>query len=299
MPDHTNAPVARRAAGLPARHVTAVRFFHPVGCRRARRPQRFRHRHVDRVELVVAGHLFDDHARSRVGFKHDEMPNQVQKSALLEHAPQHDLQLRHGWRRNRLAGNRPPRHEPFPVGADCPDPRLQPVRNHQHRVVNEERRNLEFVGLELIERAPDVGALIRCVLQLDHRQRQPVDEDHDVRSPVVLSFDHRELIYRQPIVRVGVIPIHQPNQIVHRAPILLVLDRHPLNQQPMKGVIVGNQRRMLRHGDFAESVFERFRRYVRVERGQRVAQPLCQHRLAEAGPLGVKLAGRDVRAVLR
>ena len=55
---------------------------------------------------------------------------------------------------------------------------------------------------------------------------------------------------------------------------------------------------MMRRRDLAESIVESFNRYVRVQRGQRIAQPLRQHCLAEAGTLRVKFAGRDVRAML-
>ena len=37
----------------------------------------------------------------------------------------------------------------------------------------------------------------------DDRQRQPIDEHHDVRPPLVLPLDNRELIDRQPVVIIG------------------------------------------------------------------------------------------------
>ena len=56
-------------------------------------------------------------------------------------------------------------------------------------VVGKERRDLRLVGLELLEGGPDRGVLVRRVLQLDHRQRQAVDEQHHIRPAGVLVLD--------------------------------------------------------------------------------------------------------------
>ena len=60
VPDHADAPVAGLAARPLAGLVPARRFRHPVRGQRLRGAQRLFHRHVHRVELVVAGHLLDE-----------------------------------------------------------------------------------------------------------------------------------------------------------------------------------------------------------------------------------------------
>jgi hypothetical protein len=42
---------------------------------------------------------------------------------------------------------------------------------------------------------------------------QPVAEHHNVRSPVVLRFDHRELVHHQPVIRLRIGEIHQAHMI--------------------------------------------------------------------------------------
>ena len=102
----------------------------------------------------------------------------------------------------------------------------------------QQRGNLRLVGLELRVGAPDRRVLIRRVLQLDQAQRQPVDEDHDVRPPVVLPLDHRELVHRQPVVRPHVAEIHQPHMIARDAAIgPRIFHRHAIAQHPVKGAV--------------------------------------------------------------
>ena len=74
------------------------------------------------------------------------------------------------------------------------------VGDDQRLVGGEQRRDLRLVGLELVEGAPDGGVLVGGVLQLDDRERQAVDEQHDVRPALVLALDDGELVDRQPVV---------------------------------------------------------------------------------------------------
>ena len=58
VPDHADAPVTRLAAGPPAGLVAARGLGHAVGLAlQLGGSQRLAHRHLHRVELVVAGHL--------------------------------------------------------------------------------------------------------------------------------------------------------------------------------------------------------------------------------------------------
>ena len=44
----------------------------------------FLNRHVDRMKLMVTGHLLSDRSATEI-FKCDEVTNQIEKSSLVEH----------------------------------------------------------------------------------------------------------------------------------------------------------------------------------------------------------------------
>ena len=226
--------------------------------------------------------------------EHDEMPDEIQKTALVEHATQQNFKLRHGGGRDGFAVNRAPRHEAFLVRADRADARLQAVGNNQHRVVDEQRRDLLLVGLELRERLPDVGVFVRRIFQFNDAQRQAVDENHHVRAAVVLAFDHRELVHHQPVVIFHVGKINQPDNFRADAAILAAaFDGDAVHQHPMKGAVAGNEGRMLRDGDFTKGFVQRLGGQLGIQLSQRGAQPFRQKRLAKTGSLGGGFAGRD------
>ncbi len=88
----------RRSPGSPpgalARDVGPGRL---LGRRRdaSRRAQRLLDRDIDRVELVIARHLLRERAAAEI-LEHDEMADEIEKPALLEHAREHDLQFGRG-----------------------------------------------------------------------------------------------------------------------------------------------------------------------------------------------------------
>lgn len=79
-------------------------------------------------------------------------------------------------------------------------PDLEPL------LAGRERTAPLLVGLRLIEGRPDGGALVCRIPQFDHRQWQAVDENRDVGTAVVLSFNEGELIHSQPVVVSGLRP---------------------------------------------------------------------------------------------
>ena len=90
MPHHPDTAVAKVAARLASRLVTALRLYRLVSLRGA---QRFLHRDVYGVELVVARHLLRQSATTGV-LEHDEVADEVEKPTLLEHTLEDDLQFR-------------------------------------------------------------------------------------------------------------------------------------------------------------------------------------------------------------
>ncbi len=78
------------------------------------------------------------------------------------------------------------------------------IRNDQGFVVDKQGGDFVLVGLQLVESRPDGGVLIGGVLELDHRQRQAIDEDDHIRAAVdvvvLVAASHRKLVDRQPVV---------------------------------------------------------------------------------------------------
>ncbi len=64
-----------------------------------------------------------------------------------------------------------------------------------------------------MERVGDRGILIGGVLEFQNRQRQAVDEQHHIGPAIVLPLDHRELIDREPVVRLGRLEVDQPHTV--------------------------------------------------------------------------------------
>ena len=91
------SPGRRRAASWRS---SRRRSFNAIAPALAR-ADGFGHGDVDGVELVIARQLLDD-AIAAVVLKHDEMPDEVEKTALVKHAAQQDFQLRTTWRARRF-----------------------------------------------------------------------------------------------------------------------------------------------------------------------------------------------------
>ena len=62
--------------------------------------------------------------------------------------------------------------------------------------------------LMVVERCPDVGLLLRCVLELHHGQRQSINEEHDIRPAVALALNDRELVHREEVVALWAVEVH-------------------------------------------------------------------------------------------
>src|SRR5690606_10422616 len=92
-----------------------------------RRPERLPHRDLHGVELVVAGHLLRDPAV--VVLEDDEVPDEVQEAAVLEHTLDEDPELRLGLPGQFRPIDRAPRLEPLPPGPEDADAGLDAVRH--------------------------------------------------------------------------------------------------------------------------------------------------------------------------
>jgi hypothetical protein len=311
VPDHADAPVAGIAARPLAGLVPARRLRGPVRGQRLCGAQGLFHGRVHRVKLVVAGHLLHELAASAAGgrrvLEHDEVAQQVEKAPLLENPLQHHLQLRLLRGRILAPGDGAPGFEPLLARAERADPRLHAVGDHQHGVGYEQRRNLRLIGLELLKGRPHGRVLVGRVLELDHGQRQAVEEQHHVRTPRVLSLRNRELVDGEPVIVGGHVEVDdlclRPGD---RAVLAPVLDRDAIDQHPVHRAVALHERPVCRTGrrriharELAVGVFQRLGGKVRIQADERLTQPPLQHDVAivRVAALGSRFAGGDVGAV--
>ena len=264
VPDDADAPVAR----LPARH--RVRRI-DARCRRLRGdpvprgPERLLDGDVHGVELVVPGDLL-----RRVGplrrLEDDEVPDEAQEAPPLERPFEDDPKLRHPGRREPLPRDRLPRHEPFLVGGQRPEPGLNAVGDEEELGEREERGDLGLVRLELLERRPDRRVLVRRVLQLDDGKREAVHEEDDVGPPVVLRLDDRQLVHGEEGVPVDEVEFHDRRLRPPDGPVRLPhLDRHAVPEHPVERAVPRDERRPLGPRDLPERVLDRFFGKARVQ----------------------------------
>ena len=175
-----------------------------------------------------------------------------------------------------------------------------PSEATQRRVGREQRRDLRLVGLELLEGRPDRRVLVGRVLELDHRQRQPVDEQHHVRPPRVLALRHRELVDGEPVVVGGRVEVDDPRlRPGDRAVLAPVLDRDAIDQHPVHRAVALHQRRRIHARELAVGILQRLGRKVGIQAHERLAQPPLQQDVAvvRVAALRAGLARGDVRAV--
>ena len=295
MPDHADTPIARFGVLLPPGKVGS---FVPdtgyIGYGHAG-AEGLGNGHVHRMVLVIAGHLLDEDPAAGV-LEDDEVPDQVQEPPLVEDALQDDLQLRQGGVGQGLAFDGPPGHEPFLVGRQGPDPGLNAVGDDHGFVERKKRRDLLLVGLKLVEGRPDRGAFGGGVLQLDHRERQAVDEQNDVGPPFMLILHDRELIDCHELIGIRVFIVQDADEIAADGAIrALILHRHALDEILVDGMVVGDEGWRIRPGQLAECLFQGIGRHLRVQPLKGLPQPPLQNDLSVILPLGLHLAGGDLQ----
>jgi hypothetical protein len=134
-----------------------------------------------------------------------------------------------------LAVDGAPDLEPFMVGGQRADARMGSVGNDQNFVVVEKGTYLLLIRLQLLERRPNGGVFIGRILQFKHREWQAIDEDHDIRPPVVLPLDNRELVHSQPVVDFRMIKIDQAHPVPGDATVdPAIFDFYAITQHGMK-----------------------------------------------------------------
>ena len=275
VPDHADAPVAADAARLAARFVAAVRVA-TRHCLQCCCPQRFGNGGLHGVKLVIPGHLLGQ-GSAAVVLEHDEVADKRQQPARDADPFEQHLELRQARVGQRLARNRAPRLEPLLPGRQRADARLQSVRHDERSVEGEQRGDLRLVGLQLLEGGPDRGVFVGRVLQLDNRQRQAINEQHNVGSPFASALDHGELVHREPVVGLRFVEVEHADLVATNPAVRVdVLHGDAADKHPIEVTVPGLQRRSGRACQPTQGVLERVVGKVRVKAGERGSHAAVQ-----------------------
>ena len=156
------------------------------------------------AELVVARDLLGDLA-ALVLLEGDAGPQVVHQRPRLEQPADQRLQRR---RAAAVIVQGPPGHEATATAGDRADAGKHAVRDHQHQVRHEQVGRGLHVAVELVDGDAEVGLGVGRVLELDHRDRQAVEEHGQVRAD---DFARRpgdaELAHHQQVVRGRVVEV--------------------------------------------------------------------------------------------
>ncbi len=247
------------------------------------------------MELVIAGNLLHQPA---VILEQHEVAQVVQQHRRLQHATHQRFQLVELAQRVDVhAIDGAPAGKALDIRRQRAHTRLAAITDHQNLVVVENIRNLLLVGLDLVECLDQISMHIRWVLQLQQHQRQAVDEQNDVRTAGMLRPLNAELVDGQPLVGPHIGPVDQAHEVTTRLAILLVLHRHPADQQPMEQAIGGKLNWQAEIDHLLECILTRRQGQQRVEPCDGRAQAHGQDHIAIALTLGVVAVVGDVRPI--
>jgi hypothetical protein len=114
------------------------------------------------VELVIPRDLLCERAAAEI-LEHDEMADQIEKPARLEHAGEHHLQLGETRCGILAPADRAPRLKPFLADAERANAALHAIGRNQRRVIGEQRRDKALIIFQLLHGFPHRRAFIGWV----------------------------------------------------------------------------------------------------------------------------------------
>ena len=280
VPDDSDPPVSRRSS-VPGCHPGGylLEFGGPEG---------LFHGGLDGVELVVPGDLLDQFP-APVVIEHDEVSQDVQEVALFADAFQHHLELGEVGSAGFLVVHGLPGLEPLLPGGQRTYAGVESVGDHHYLVHREQGGEFSLICLELIPGLPDVGVLVRWVLEFDDAQGEAVQEEDYVRPPGGLVLPDSDLVDGQPVVVGWVFEVDDGRGFAARRPVGSPdRDGYSPGEGVVEGPVPGFQGRSNRVDELAETGFQRRRWEVRVEVEEGVPEAFLQHHLCEVGAFGAR-----------
>ena len=221
-----------------------------------RRAHRLAHRHLHGVELMVTGHFLED--GHTVILENDEVAHEIKEAPGVEQTLDQHLQLGHTGVCQSLAGDGAPRLEPLAASRERARARRNTIGHDEHDVGREKRRDLGLVRLELLERGPDGRVLVGRVLELEHRERQAVDEQHHIRPAAVLGLHDAELVDGQTVVIREVVEVDRTRlRAANRTVCVPILDRHAVHEEAVQRAVALDKIRTLRARQLAKGILMR------------------------------------------
>ena len=222
------------------------------------------------VVLMVARCLLDH--RAPVILKDREIPQQVEEHVPAEQAAHQGFPCHFTLRIDqRFPIHRAPCHVPVKVRREGAVAGGKAIAQHAHQVRAEERRDVRLVSLNLVIGGNNVRVFRLRPFQFHDHQRQAVEENQNVRPPLVRAH-HRELIHRQPLV-VLVLPIDQPRPVMDGLTAALVFHRHAIHEQSMNPLVLLDEFREAQIQQGIRRRRHRFRREIGIDPRYRRLQP--------------------------
>ena len=172
------------------------------------------------------------------------------------------------------------------------------VAGHRDDAEPERHRQLADVGLDLRLRGGDVGVRRARALELDDRERQPVDVEDDVEAPLVLPRADDHLV--DGVVLVLLRPVaEEPDGGVLLTPVGVGVREAAVavDEVVVEPGVLGDGVLRARREDVGARLLEVLGRHLRVEPHQRGHEHRRHRRVGPRLPLAA--AGRDVRAAQR
>ncbi|WPL16087.1 hypothetical protein Thiowin_01024 [Thiorhodovibrio winogradskyi] len=245
VPDHADAAVAT-AVAFHAGQAIGFRVFAKIraGIRigQRQRAQGGSDRAQHGMELMVAREDLD---RPGIGAPEDgEVAQQGEQTRTLQRALDQHRLLRRAIRGDGLTVGGAPTHEALGIGGQGADARHLAVGEDQRGIGAKQAGDLGLVGLELLVGTVDAGLLAAGAFQLEHHQRQAIDEEHHIGAAVMASLDDGELLHREPIVALRVVEVDQPHAPAAQGAVaVVILDLDAFGDQAMQAAVFLDQRR--------------------------------------------------------
>ncbi|OIQ65288.1 hypothetical protein GALL_531540 [mine drainage metagenome] len=147
-----------------------------------------------------------------------------------------------------------------------------------------------------MKRVLDAHLLGRQVFQFNHRNRQAVDETHQVRAARLFAALHGELAHHQKVVALRVFKVYQHHPIAPALAINLHLHRHATHQCLVKGAVALDERGVIRLAQLVRHLVQHRTGDLRIQPRQGLTQLALQQHLAIVAALGAVAVRRNVRA---
>ena len=129
-----------------------------------------------------------------------------------------------------------------------------------------------FIGLQLFISGFNRCVFIGGIFKLNHHQGQAINKQHHIGAFIHAVLNHGQLIGHHKIIVFWVSKIHQPHQITALASVFLIGYLHPLRQQSVKALVIGEQFRGMDARNFFNGFLLRFIRNAGVNSGNRIRQ---------------------------